>query len=540
VPGPVTRSGPRADITTAMVVLGLLVLLIGVPFFVIGALAPARPDGGTGTSPSPSGSSTDAAGSPGATDGSPGPSPTAAPIAMPIVPVVGFWSAEDTISLAELKRALRGRSETYRRVVVPRGDRDAIAAALDIAIPARVREVGVGGLANAVRDGALGVMRMTDVGPAVRALAIDDVSLFGVDRAAALEDWPVRIEVSGVRPRDVDPAATWTMVAAGDILLDRGVARQVTQLEKGVDFPYDGGFVEITGYTCCSGFGHKVPAWQRTGERGAVRELLKGADLALANLETPVDDEFAFHTQGVVFTGDPELLDGPKNAGIDYLSLANNHIGDAGSDGITETTRALRQREIAYSGAGANLRQARRPAVLEAGGQTIAVIACDAIASAYWTSGDEAGSYSCEADDLRSRIRAAKRDNDVVIVWPHWGVEYRARPTDGQRALARSWTRAGADLVIGNHAHWAAAMEEIDGKLVFYALGNFVFDQMWSEPTMEGVIVELTFQGTELRQVRLHPTLLIDQAQPNFMDPAGDGAVVIEQMQEASTGLLPY
>jgi poly-gamma-glutamate synthesis protein (capsule biosynthesis protein) len=523
-----------------MVVLGLLVLLIGVPFFVIGALAPARPDGGTATSPSPSGSSTNAAGSPGATDGSQGPSPTAAPVAMPIVPVVAFWSDEDTISLAELKRALRGRSETYRRVVVPRGDRDAIAAALDVTIPARVREVGVGGLANAVRDGALGVMRLTDVGPAVRALAIDDVAAFGVDRAASLEDWPVRIEVADVRPRDVDPAATWTMVAAGDILLDRGVARQVTQLEKGVDFPYDGGFVEITGYTCCSGFGHKVPAWERTGERGAVRELLKGADLALANLETPVDDEFSFHTQGTVFTGDPELLDGVKNAGIDYLSLANNHIGDAGADGITETTRALRQREIAYSGAGAQVRQARRPAVLEAGGQSIAVISCDAIASYYWATGNKAGSYSCEADDLRSRIRAAKREYDVVILWPHWGVEYRSRPTDGQRALARSWTRAGADIVIGNHAHWAAAMEEIDGKLVFYALGNFVFDQMWSEPTMEGVIVELTFQGTELRQVRLHPTLLIDQAQPNFMDPAGDGAVVIEQMQEASTDLLPY
>jgi poly-gamma-glutamate capsule biosynthesis protein CapA/YwtB (metallophosphatase superfamily) len=124
-------------------------------------------------------------------------------------------------------------------------------------------------------------------------------------------------------------------------------------------------------------------------------------------------------------------------------------------------------------------------------------------------------------------------------VFPHWGIEYRAAPTSTQRGQAEAWVEAGADLILGNHAHWTAAVEQINRGLVFYALGNFVFDQAWSEATMEGVLVELTFQGDDLRQAWLHPTLILDQAQPNFLTPAGGGQTVIDRMQEASQGLFP-
>ena len=82
---------------------------------------------------------------------------------------------------------------------------------------------------------------------------------------------------------------------------------------------------------------------------------------------------------------------------------------------------------------------------------------------------------------------------------------------------------AGADMVIGNHAHWAGAMEVYKGKPIWYALGNFVFDQTWSEPTMEGITLELTFRGTDLVQARMRPHIILDKAQPNFLDPAGAG-----------------
>ena len=99
---------------------------------------------------------------------------------------------------------------------------------------------------------------------------------------------------------------------------------------------------------------------------------------------------------------------------------------------------------------------------------------------------------------------------------------------------------AGADLVVGNHAHWAGAMEVYRGKPIWYALGNFVFDQTWSEETEEGLVLELTFTGSTLVQVRLRPTLILDGAQPNLLDPAGSGKVVLDRVFSASGKLLPW
>jgi poly-gamma-glutamate synthesis protein (capsule biosynthesis protein) len=142
---------------------------------------------------------------------------------------------------------------------------------------------------------------------------------------------------------------------------------------------------------------------------------------------------------------------------------------------------------------------------------------------------------------LKADIRAARKAGaDLVVVMPHWGIEYRSTPFPRQQALARYAIDAGADMVIGNHAHWAAAMEIYKGKPIWYALGNFVFDQTWSEPTMEGITLELTFRGSELAQVRLRPHIILDKAQPNFLDPAGDGRVVMGQVYTASKGLLPW
>jgi poly-gamma-glutamate synthesis protein (capsule biosynthesis protein) len=237
------------------------------------------------------------------------------------------------------------------------------------------------------------------------------------------------------------------------------------------------------------------------------------------------------------------MLDGVARAGFDFLSLGNNHIGDAGRDGVLETIAELEARDIRHSGAGQTPDGARAPAILETHGVRIAVLGCDAVAAVYWVEDrpDSVGSASCETDEVEQSIGAIRDEVDVVIVYPHWGVEYRATPTDVQREQAAAWVAAGADVIIGNHAHWAAAAELVDNRLVFYALGNFVFDQTWSVNTMEGLVLELTFEGRRVRQAWLHPTLLIDQSQPNFLDPAAeDGKAVIDQVREASRGLLPY
>lgn len=463
----------------------------------------------------------------------------------PIVPVTSFrnpWTATDA---AELRAVLAGTSRRYTALELVEAEADAILAALDLERPrgktlvlAKDAETLAADLA-AHRD-RIALLRAEAVGPEVRALAWGKTSLFGVDRVRTLADWPLTAELPPAA-QPFDPAATWTLVAGGDILLDRGVAKTVKVDGRGIDFPFDGGYAEITSRYCCSAFGWKLPRTKRTGGAGAVRHLLTAADLALANFENPAPNRFRYHTSGTVFSADPALIEGLVRAGLDYVSLGNNHIGDAGRAGVVQTRRNLERAGIAVSGAGADLAEAHAPAWLEAGGLRIAVFGYDTIAKYYAAGEDRPGSAQLTAAAARADIAAARRAGaDLVVVYPHWGVEYRATPTAAQRRLAHALVDAGADLVIGNHAHWAAAMEVYEGTPIWYALGNFVFDQTWSEPTMEGVLLELTFAGRELVQARLHPFVILDRAQPNFLDPAGSGAVVLRQVFDASKGLLPW
>jgi poly-gamma-glutamate synthesis protein (capsule biosynthesis protein) len=179
--------------------------------------------------------------------------------------------------------------------------------------------------------------------------------------------------------------------------------------------------------------------------------------------------------------------------------------------------------------------------VLKAAGTTVAILGYDAIAKGYFAGPDEIGSSQLSLKRATTDIKRARQAGaDLVIVFPHWGIEYRSKPFEAQQQLARSIIDAGADMIIGNHAHWAGAVEIYKGKPIWYALGNFVFDQTWSEPTMEGLTLELTFEGASLRQVRMRPHVILDKAQPNFLDPAGDGRVVLGQVYQASGALLPY
>ena len=490
---------------------------------------------------------------------SPSPSPVP-PVEAAIVPVTQFRTPHAATSADEVAAVLAGTSKRYAALVVVEAETEPILAALGLIAP----DPAAGTLillpdAAAVRADLaahrdrLAVLRATDVYPGVRALAWGDAALFGVDRVKAIADWPLVarfaavLDANGVPDQDAaanavfSPDGLWTMVAGGDILLDRGIAKTVKVDKKGVDFPFDGGTAEITSRYCCSSFGWELPRTKRTGNAGAMRAYLQSADLAIANFENPAPVKFRFHTSGTVFTADPALIEGLANAGIDYVSLANNHIRDAGAQGILDTIKHLDEWNIAHGGAGKDLAAARAPALLEANGTTVAILGRDAIAGGYAASATRVGSAPLRTAAIVADIKAARAAGaDVVIVFPHWGTEYDPTPFANQQTLARAIIDAGADMVIGNHAHWAAAMEVYEGKPIWYALGNFVFDQTWSEPTMEGITLELTFQGAELRQVRMRPHIILDKAQPNFLDPAGDGRIVMGQVFDASKGLLPW
>jgi hypothetical protein len=475
------------------------------------------------------------------------PTATPAPLAaVPIVPVTHFRTTAERLLFKEVTSVLEGTSKTYKALELVESDADAILGALGLEAPADPnRLVLAPDAATLSADMAksrdrLGFIRADEVGPSVRALAWGDQSLFGVARVKSLDEWGLNAQLPQAGPA-FDPGALWTLVAGGDILLDRGVAQTVKVKKKGIDFPFDGGTADITGHTCCSAFGWEVPTAKRTGNGGAMRSLLQGADIAIANFENPAPDSYRYHTSGTVFSADPKLIKGLANAGIDWVSLANNHIGDAGRKGILQTIDNLAEYGIKSGGAGKDAATARRPTILEAGGIKIGIIGYDTIAPGYRAGTDKPGTASFTVDNVKSDVKKARDSGaQVVIVFPHWGTEYDPTPFKGQQALARAAIDAGADMVIGNHAHWAGAVEVYEGRPIWYALGNFVFDQTWSEPTMEGMTLELTFDGGTLVQARMRPHIILDKAQPNFLDPAGDGRVVMGQVFDASKGLLPW
>ncbi len=468
---------------------------------------------------------------------------------VPIVPVAQYRTTVEHVSRANVQAAFDGTSPTWDGLELVASEAPAILAGLGV--------TGSGGTdtvilapdaATLMTDLAknrkrLGVLRADAVGPGVRALGWGNRRLFGVDAVTTGEDWGLTASLPQRSDTPVfDPAASWTLVAGGDIMLDRGVAETLKIKGKGADFPFDGGSAEITSICKdCSPFGWDLPRTRRTGDAGAMRHLVESADIAIANFENPAPNVFRYHTGGTVFSADPKLIGGLANAGIDWVGLANNHIGDAGRTGILQTIANLTSRGIAASGAGANLAAARKPAILAAGGVKVAFLAYDTIAGYYAAGTAKAGSAKLTVAALKADVAAARKAGaGVVIVFPHWGTEYDATPFKGQQALARAAIDAGADMVIGNHAHWAGAMEVRNGKPIWYALGNFVFDQTWSIPTMEGITLELTFQGTTLVQARMRPHIILDKAQPNFLDPKGDGRAVMGQIFDASKGFLPW
>ena len=477
--------------------------------------------------------------------------PTPSPVSVvdvPIVPVTQFRTTADRTGFEEVRSVLAGTSEVFDSLELVEADANAILAALGAeaeAGSAGTRLVLAPDTATLMADLAsnrkrLAFLRAGDVGPSVRALRWGDRALFGVGAVETVEAWGLTATLPD-DGRDFDPAVSWTLVAGGDILLDRGVAQTVKVNKKGVDFPFDGGTADITSRYCCSSFGWELPRVARTGNAGAMRALLSGADVAIANFENPAPKNFRYHTSGTVFSADPALIEGLANAGIDWVSLANNHIGDAGRNAIVETIDNLAEWGIAAGGAGRNARAARRPSIIDAGGTKLGILAYDTIAPGYRAGAERPGSASLSAQIVAEDVvKARDAGAEVIIVFPHWGTEYDPTPFAGQQELARASIDAGADIVIGNHAHWAGAMEIHDGKPIWYALGNFVFDQTWSEPTMEGITVELTLRGADLVQARMRPHIILDKSQPNFLAPAGDGRVVLGQVYDASGKLLPW
>jgi hypothetical protein len=466
------------------------------------------------------------------------PTATPSPVLVPLVPVTGFWSTERSITTSALAAAVAGRGISPRRVLVPAEDLPHLLAKLGVRAGANVRVMSATAIrmALATSPGSLGIIRADDVSPSVRALAVGGITLFGGARIRDLSAWPLLVtEPEGARASAFTTASTWTMVDGGDVMLDRYVYRRTVLDGLGANYPWNGGTARISSTYCCGWPGLRLARGTRTGSPGAVRNLLRGADVAMVNLEGPAPDNFRWHPHGLVFTMDPALLTGLRYAGIDVVSLGNNHIRNGGSRGVTDTIRNLDELGIRHAGAGRNTTAARTPAWLTAGGLRIAILAYNGVGTTPNATSTAAGAAPLSLAAATADIRAARTAGaDVVIVVPHWGAEYTDRITSQQAALGPALLRAGADAVLGGHSHWAGPIRLFGDRLVVYSTGNFVFDLVHDARTQQGILVELTFTGKRLAQVTLHPTLIVGAVQPNLLTPSGGGAALLRAIHTAS------
>jgi poly-gamma-glutamate synthesis protein (capsule biosynthesis protein) len=209
-----------------------------------------------------------------------------------------------------------------------------------------------------------------------------------------------------------------------------------------------------------------------------VSSVFQSDDLTVGNLEScvatcgsAVDKEFTFRAS-------PDVLPGLVSSGIDAVSLANNHSLDFGRDAFLETLRHLRENGIPYCGAGRNIDEAYKPALLEAKGRSVALIGASRVIPFpdWWAKENRPGlAQAYQPVRLLDEVEHARSDADIVVVFLHWGVELAIMPEKYERELAHDLIDSGADLVIGSHPHILQGFEYYKGKLIAYSLGNFVF-----------------------------------------------------------------
>jgi poly-gamma-glutamate capsule biosynthesis protein CapA/YwtB (metallophosphatase superfamily) len=480
------------------------------------------------------------AGSPAAPEGPDGPAgPGAATVPLAVV------STFDNYAVTTITRATLAARLAAGTLVVPCGAEVAIAAALGKPGSAAPACVPADQVTAAMGPGntQLALVPPALVTPRVKAVTLEGADLFG-EKPARSVPYPLVIATPAAWP------AAWSRWTATDVRVivttgvncpDRGVSRQTNVLGRGWDWLAAGGTARYTGTHWDPRFGWTVVDAVRAGNAGAVRNLIRNADVAVSDFECAMTRNFVQHDSGTVFSIDPRAATAMAKAGFDVATVAADHTTNAGLGPVDETVDLFRAAGIQPTGAGRTLGQALRPAVVNAGGITFGFVGFDAIGGSAYATASSAGVAALTPANVAKAVAIARAQGaQVVIALPQWSsVEYRATFTAFQLGVVKTLVAAGVDHVVGADFHWAGALSITKAgstyRYVGSSQGNFWFDQDWSRQTEEGIITSLTFVGTRLAQVRLSPIVVLDHGQPNLLDPATDGQFVLRQVLSGTT-----
>jgi len=244
---------------------------------------------------------------------------------------------------------------------------------------------------------------------------------------------------------------------------------------------------------------------------GPMASVLRAADLAIVNLETAITTRGTPQLKTYRFRAPPSAFTALRAAGIDVVSQANNHGMDFGLVGLHDSLDAARAARFPVVGIGLDDATAYAPYRVTIRGSRVAVLGAtdvlDANLIGSWTAGpDKPGLASAkDVPRLLAAVRAARSSSDTVIVYLHYGAELHACPTDAQRTLVRELVGAGADIIVGSHAHVLLGAGYFGDAYVDYGLGNFVFYVERQGPTRATGVLTLTVRGRAVTSSRWDP-----------------------------------
>ena len=299
----------------------------------------------------------------------------------------------------------------------------------------------------------------------------------------------------------------------GDIMLDRGVKNSIIKNFKG---DYAALFEKL--------------------------KFLKDSDVFFANLEGTASDKGVDRHNLYSFHMDPAVIGALAGAGVDILSVANNHVGDWGRLAYTDTLARLKENEILYTGGGMSDTEAKTPAIIEKYGMKIGFLAFSDKGPDYMEAGtDTAGLLLANDPDFDTIIQNAAKQVDYLVISFHFGEEYETKHDKRQESLAHRAVDAGAKLVIGAHPHVPQDTEVYSRKdctqssclgFIAYSLGNFIFDQSWSKPTMQGMLLDVKLYRDGNMTVRKDTIQLNNVFQPSTIIKGREEKIKFQEVRK--------
>lgn len=251
---------------------------------------------------------------------------------------------------------------------------------------------------------------------------------------------------------------------------------------------------------------------------GPLTRVLARADLSIVNLETAVTTRGVPQPKDYTFRAPPVVFTALKEAGIDVATMANNHGLDYGPVSVPDALAAARAASMPVIGIGQNATEAYKPWVVTVHGQRIAFLAATAVVDApliaSWSATADQPGLATALDGnnaaLVAAVKAVRRHVDTIVVDMHYGSDLLQCPTDIQRTLADDLVRAGADIIVGQHAHVLLGGGYLGSSYVDFGLGNFQFYVSTGSPSATTGVLVLTVEGSQVTRPRWVPGQIVN------------------------------